>query len=109
MNIQEIRRKNLQALLDEAVAKKISQNAFAAQIGVSGAGVSYALNGKREIGEELARKAEAGTGKEYGWLDVNHSSQDIDERITDLLPHLSERKKQALLVFLTSESDQSPE
>lgn len=109
MNTNEIRRINLQALADEAAAAGLSQNAFAKKIKVSGAGVSTALARKKQIGEEMARKAEIGMGRPVGWLDVDHSAPDIDHKIRERLLSMTPEEKQALLVLLPSKAGQSPE
>lgn len=45
---------------------------FADHAGLSDRYLSHVNNGKKNIGEVIARKMEAGFGKDHGWLDNNH-------------------------------------
>lgn len=72
MDIKEIRRKNLRRLIDEKFERK--QANLATAIDVQPDYISRCLSGKKGIGEDLARKLEAISGKEKYWLDLDHDA-----------------------------------
>lgn len=78
MDIKEIRRENLKALLAECYG---SQKALADKVGTAPAYISQILaeNGKRNVGDELARKAEAAFNRPRGWMDTPLRTQMIQE------------------------------
>lgn len=74
--IDEIRMENLRVLVKEKGSqKKVSDDTGASQVYLSQLmnAAKDAKTGKpRQIGDDMARKLEAGCGKERGWLDNVH-------------------------------------
>lgn len=75
--IDEIRLENLRALVKEKGSqKKVSDDTGTSQVYLSQLlnAAKDAKTGKaRQIGDDMARKLEAGCGKERGWMDNVHS------------------------------------
>lgn len=87
---QEIRRANLEALLDECTrelgTERGAQALLAARTGVPAPFISQLRNerdhqgGKaRKMGDPTARKLEKGMNLPRGWMDVDHSSGALSE------------------------------
>lgn len=76
MTINDIRRQNLEILiLERATIRALAEacdvnDAYLSQVR-NALGDSRHKN-PRNIGDEIARKLEAGTGKHYGWMDSSH-------------------------------------
>lgn len=70
MDITEIRRTNLVALIDAAGSIRI----LADQVGTAPNYLSEIKNHERNMGNKLARKIEQMLGKQDGWMDVNHDA-----------------------------------
>ena len=80
MDVKAVRLKNLLALIQEAG----SAAQLARDCGTSSAYISQILNGvtspsgsARSIGDSMARKLEAGTGKPNGWMDSPHDNNNV--------------------------------
>lgn len=67
--IDEIRRQNLNILFE--LSKSGTRAAFAEMCDVDPSQMSGYMNGRRKIGEDVARRVEAALKKGDGWLDVN--------------------------------------
>jgi SOS-response transcriptional repressor LexA len=72
--VKDIRRENARSLATEGPAK------FAHTIESSTQQVNQTIgpNPTRNIGDALARRIESAFGKDFGWLDVEHTSAGID-------------------------------
>lgn len=87
--IQEIRRANLRALLEEFVAaagtKRGAASALSKRTQVPAPFISQLLNRRvhsgskdRGMGDDMARKLEAGVGKPQGWMDESHRDSVVE-------------------------------
>ena len=88
LTIAEIRRRNLQLLLDESEER--TAVALAARCGTTSSYLSQIqtqfpdrYDKPREIGTRLARKLEKGCNKPEGWMDTIHD--DIDPNESELV------------------------
>lgn len=73
--IQDIRRQNFARLLAEYETNK----AFADATGLPAAFVSQIKTGRRDIGEEVARKMERNLRLHHGYMDVSHNEPGVAE------------------------------
>lgn len=69
MNIKDIRRKNLESLIQE---KYKNQAGFVRETGINQGELSAILRGAKSFGEKKARKLEQDAGLPAGWLDQDH-------------------------------------
>ena len=70
MKIYEIRKKNLNTLID--IYGSIEK--CCAATGLDASYVSQTRSGHRNIGNAFARRIEKSFGKNEGWLDIDHSA-----------------------------------
>lgn len=77
MEINEIRRRNLRALLDSHLADGRKKKDFAELIGIEAPQLTHVTANPptRNIGDTIARRIETNLGLQRGWLDV---AQDVD-------------------------------
>ncbi len=84
MDIKEIRRTNLNALLQKYLATGKQKKDFAEICGIAAAQLSQLLGEKsvRNIGDAIARRVETSLGYSRGWMDVVHDelSAEMPER-----------------------------
>ncbi|EOZ4638808.1 helix-turn-helix transcriptional regulator [Enterobacter cloacae] len=78
MEINEIRRRNLRALLDTHLASGKKKKDFAETIGIEAPQLTHvtATPPTRNIGDTIARRIESNLGLQRGWLDV---AQDLSK------------------------------
>ena len=78
MQIEEIRRKNLASLVTEygTIA------ALAESADTTESYLSTILSGARNIGAALSRRLEKASGKEAGWLDIDHDATASQANLT---------------------------
>mgnify|MGYP001367363482 CR=1 FL=1 len=111
MTINEIRYQNLLVLIAEQKTAK----ALAALCGVSESNLSQIKNRKigtkgikaKQVGDDLARQLESGTGKKIGWMDREHKSTDsiidpADYDFNSKINALTKEQRQTLALFLDS-------
>ena len=82
MDIHLIRRQNLQKLL----ALHPNQSALADALGTLQGRVSDWLGGRRNLGSQVARRAEEAHQLPHGWMDVNHVEVAVPSRLEELRP-----------------------
>lgn len=77
MEINEIRRRNLRALLDAFIASGKKKKDFAETVGIEAPQLTHitAEPPKRNIGDMIARRVEERLGLQRGWLDVTKSAE----------------------------------
>lgn len=73
MEINEIRRRNLELLVQEMPCKTLREVAERAETSANYLSQLRNRSGGRNIGDELARSLERGCGKGPGWMDVEHT------------------------------------
>lgn len=90
MDVKEIRRRNLSALLqaykDAHVSpqgKPATNKEFAAFIDVAEKHLSQMLGGHRDMGDDVARRIEGRLRKPHGWMDSVHT--ELPERLKRVL------------------------
>ena len=69
---QKQRRDNLKRLL----ADYSTQRDFGEAVGLAGSQISHILTGRREMGDEIARRIEKALGKPLGWMDRSALTQE---------------------------------
>jgi len=75
IGIKAIRMDNMRRLIKQSG----NQRLFAERADINPAYVSQMMTGRRDMGEEVARKIDRAFGKAAGWMDQNHGSNG-DER-----------------------------
>lgn len=79
MDIKEIRRRNLQALLEEFLFRKpkAGKAGFAEEIGIPPSQLSQLTSEReiRNIGDVMARRIESNLGLRHGWMDAQQWGQ----------------------------------
>ncbi len=79
MDIKEIRRRNLQALLEEFLFRmpKAGKAGFAEEIGIPPSQLSQLTSEReiRNIGDVMARRIESNLGLRHGWMDAQQWDQ----------------------------------
>jgi hypothetical protein len=102
LTIDEIRRRNLQLLIDESDER--TTIALARKCKVSHTNLSQIKNQfapeqtgtPRMLGSKLARKLELGCGKPEGWMDISHAD-DRENELRDLYASMDETGRALLL------------
>ena len=82
MDIHLIRRQNLQSLL----ALHPNQSSLADALGTLQSRVSDWLGGRRNMGSQVARRAEEAHQLPHGWMDVLHGEVAASSRLDELRP-----------------------
>jgi transcriptional regulator with XRE-family HTH domain len=67
--VRSFRRVNLGNL----IARYGGQRAFAERVGLSPAHVSQIMTGRRNVGDQVARRIEQALNRPPGWMDIDHS------------------------------------
>ena len=96
-----IRQSKLRTLLDFMTAKELSSKTEIAQSSISRMLKELGTDGAKNIGEKVARKIEAATGKPYGWMDTDNVVDMMavqSAHFTRATEHQSLIRKQATLV-----------
>lgn len=72
MDNKQIRRINMRILVREAARNGLSLNKYCEELGVNPSYVSQFIGpkGKRDMGDDIARRIETALGQERGWLDI---------------------------------------
>ncbi len=77
VDAKQIRFQNLLVLIRETGSKaELARRTGAAEAHLSQIVAKGGVPGVRNVGDDLARKLEAGTGKPFGWMDHDHSGLD---------------------------------
>ncbi len=103
MTINEIRRLNLERLIVEyktirALAERCDVNdAYLSQVRNSLAASKRKT--PRNMGDDIARRLEAGTGRPSGWMDTDHSPISLTAAEPTPSAYLDERKQRLLAAF----------
>lgn len=95
MDIQEIRRKNLENLLEGFHTIR----EFADATGSAPAHISQMKNGVRVMGTAVARRIEHAMGKPRGWMDQSHLEDETPE------DYISDEAKDLAKVFATQPAE----
>ena len=84
MEINEIRRRNLRALLDAFIASGGKKKDFAEEIGIEAPQLTHvtAEPPKRNIGDKIARRIEENLSLQRGWLDVSQTELPVTNQNT---------------------------
>lgn len=112
---QEIRRHNLELLVREVVAytgkergavahlARVTEVAYT-QISQIRSGATHPNGSPRLLGDEVARKLEAGTNKQEGWMDRDHSkAQTVGEaELLDSYRAATDEQRKAILAMLAA-------
>ena len=117
MTINKIRYQNLLLLIVEQKTAK----ALAALCGVNESNLSQIKNKRigtkgikaKQVGDDLARQLESGTGKSVGWMDKEHRSTNdtVDSDSYDFnskINALTIEQRQTLALFLDSINTKQP-
>jgi transcriptional regulator with XRE-family HTH domain len=76
MNIKTIRKANLL----EQIARFHSQREFSERVGLTPAHVSQMVTGRRNMGDVVARRIEAGLDLPEGYMDVQHPVEGVENQ-----------------------------
>lgn len=90
MENKDIRRTNLERLLEKHLAQAGNTKAsFAELLGISASQFSQLLGEKsvRNVGDKMARKIETSLGLPNAWLDSVHSTIGLDANVSDPIPY----------------------
>ena len=80
MDVHEIRRKNLIALIGEYGGQKsLSERVRPTAPGY----ISQMVNGARNVGSVTARRFEKHLGKPHGWMDQFHEKESLDVKVDE--------------------------
>lgn len=99
MNIQDIRRQNLRAVIEAEFGGVPARLARA--LGCQPTSISRLTSSaasKRNMGDKMARDIERAAGRPDGWMDILHDAEmdPLTSAITDLVP----AERQAVLAFV---------